>query len=81
MSLKKPCKKEVQDCDPEEGIKLCNEILDLIEELPESAEEFKDSVQTKVLDIHQWIDSRNHVTEAQMSALENMLAGVEKWIH
>lgn len=66
--------------DPEEAIVLCNEILDLLEDMPEAAEEFKDSVEQKVLDMHDWIDKHNHVTDKQMAALENMKGAVEKWI-
>lgn len=70
----------IETFDPEIAIELCNEILDKLDELPEAAEEFSDSIKNKVLDIHEWVDSRNHCTKAQMGALENMLAGVERWI-
>lgn len=70
----------MDDIDPEVAIELCNEIIDKLEELPEAAEDFADSVRDKVLDIHEWIDSRNHCTKSQYGSLENMLAGVERWI-
>jgi hypothetical protein len=73
--------KSINSYDPEEGIQLCDHILDLLDELPEAAEEFADSVKAKVIDIHDWIEAKNHITDSQYHALERMLAGVEKWLH
>jgi len=62
------------------ALELADSILEKITDLPERAEEFGDSVESKVISISETIESRNHVTPAQMNALENMLAGVERWI-
>ena len=64
----------------DEAISLCDEILKKIDELPERAEDFGDSVKTKVEDMQIWIEEHNTVTAAQAKALENMNAGVYKWL-
>lgn len=64
----------------QEGVELCEEILDSIGDLPERAEDFASSVSEKVESIQEWIEENDHVTEAQMDALENMKSGVERWM-
>jgi len=64
---------------PEEALELGQEILDALEDLPDAAEDFASSVQEKVEGIMAWINENQHVTENQSAALENMMAGVEKW--
>lgn len=62
-----------------EALQLCEDILEMLGDLPERAAEFSESVEDKVLSIMKWaeIDS---VTEAQLQALRNMQRGVEKWL-
>jgi len=62
-----------------EAVELCEEIYEMIDDLPERAEEFGDSVKAKTLDIHKTIEDREVVTPMQMQALQNMRAGLEKW--
>jgi hypothetical protein len=62
-------------------VTLCEAIYEMIDELPERAEEFGDSVKNKTLDIQKTIEDRNAATPAQVQALENMKAGLERWIH
>lgn len=64
---------------PDEALELGQEILDALEYLPEAAEDFASSVRDKVEGIMAWIEEKQHVTENQVSALNNMMAGVEKW--
>jgi hypothetical protein len=59
---------------------MINETLELIDELPEEAEEFGESVREKLEDIMGWAEARNHITEGQVAAVENMDAGVRKWL-
>lgn len=60
-------------------LQLCNEILELLPDLPERAEEFADSVEEKVLGIKKWAEI-DCVTEKQVRSLENMKGGVERWL-
>lgn len=64
----------------EDGLDLCNTILELLDDLPEKAEDFAESVRIKVLGIHQCIEDFDNVTLGQSQALENMLEGVKKWL-
>ncbi len=66
--------------DWEDAIDLAGEIQELLDELPERAEEFRDSVEQKVSDISISIVKARHVTEGQFQALRNMEKGVRKWL-
>lgn len=61
------------------AIDICAEIEELIEALPAKAEAFGMSVGEKVRSIRDRIEESQDVTEAQMTALENMHAGCKKW--
>ncbi len=63
----------------EEAIKLATEILELAEDLPVPAEDFAASVTEKTESIMEWIEKHDHVTDAQLEALENMKTGMEAW--
>lgn len=62
------------------AVRLGKEILAKVEDLPERAEDYAESVATKTTGILDWVESNNHVTKAQMDALRNMCSGVEKWL-
>lgn len=64
----------------EEAIEQCDNILELIEELPDRAEDFGDSIRTKVESMREWIVEHDHVTEAQQQSLDNMENGVLRWL-
>lgn len=66
--------------DYEEALGICEQILDLTDDIPEAGQSFADSVREKTEGIQYWIEENEHCTEAQGSALENMLAGVERWL-
>ncbi len=68
-----------QEDEIKETNKLCDEILELIPDLPEKAEEFGASVEEKTLNIKEWIETNNMVTPAQIKALKNMMKGLSKW--
>ncbi len=57
----------------------CQEILDLLDDLPERADDFVQSAGEKVRDIAKWIEKEEHVTEGQCRALDNIQAGAERW--
>lgn len=64
-----------------EGLDLCKSLLEKVDELPERAEEFADSVRDKTENIQQWMEENDHATDAQITALENMESGVDRWLH
>ncbi len=63
-----------------DAILLCDEILDMLDDLPERAQEFSDSIREWVEGINYTILENRRVTENQATALENMKMAVEKWI-
>ena len=66
-----------------EANKICRQILSDIDELPDndSAAQFGESISEKVLGIQSTIERTGGVTEGQITALENMYNGVQKWMH
>lgn len=64
----------------DEAIEQCDNILELIDELPERAEDFGMSVGEKVASIKTWIEQNDHVTDAQKQSLDNMQGAVLRWI-
>ena len=67
--------------DVKEALALVEEIESLVEELPDAGEEFGESVLEKASDIAATIEANDRVTDGQMTALENMLDGVQRWFH
>lgn len=64
-----------------EALELAESIEELAGQLPEEGEEFGMSVTEKAEEIALNIDAYNRVTDAQLSALENMLDGLQRWFH
>ena len=54
-------------------------LLDGLDDLPDRAEDFADSVRTKLWGMMEWAEEARHVTPAMEEALENMEAGVRRW--
>jgi hypothetical protein len=48
-------------------------------ELPERAEVFANGVIERLESIATWIDDHGHITPAQVKAVQNMSAAIEKW--
>jgi len=69
----------VQIGDWEGAVEFGKELLELLRELPEAADDFAVSVEEKALSIMEWVEENKHVTEGQIMALENMMKGVLKW--
>ena len=63
----------------DEAIELCDEILSELDELPDRAGDFADSVREKVESIQAFAEERGYITEAQADALLNMQRGVQRW--
>ena len=63
----------------EDAVEQCKELIAELADLPEQAEDFVDSVETKVLGIQEWIEEHKVVTHKQTEALENMQRGAQKW--
>lgn len=69
------------DDDVETATDLIEQIESIVEDLPEEAEDFGMSVAETASDISKYIDERGTVTKKQLTALENMLDGLQRWIH
>ena len=70
---------DLQIGDHEAALEYCNELLELLEELPDAAADFVDGVSERVTSMLEWIEDNEHVTENQIVALENMRRGADKW--
>jgi hypothetical protein len=62
------------------ALDLGEELLDLCEELPERADDFRASVEEKAHSILDAIEQFDRCSKAQYQALQNMLSGVKKWL-
>lgn len=69
------------DHDVKEALALAEEIESLAGDLPEEGQDFGRSVTEKAADIAANIEAHNRVTDAQFSALQNMLDGLQRWFH
>jgi len=66
--------------DHEEAIEYADEILSDLDNLPERAEEFAESVREKVEGMKDWMEEHQAVTEKMVAALQNIRGGVDKWL-
>jgi hypothetical protein len=57
-----------------------DETLAMLDELPDQAEEFAASVEDKLEGIKAWIEEKEHATDRQVEAVQNMAAGARKWM-
>ena len=62
------------------ALQIGKEILEKITDLPERAEDFAISVEQKTNSIIKWVEDNDHATEKQINSLQNMNAGVDKWL-
>lgn len=67
-------------CDWQQAIKDIDEILETLPDLPERAFDFASGVSDTLESIRAWILENEHVTEPQADAIENIDAGVQKWL-
>lgn len=66
-------------CNWEDFIADCDTLLEELDELPERAEDFADSVREKVSGMRGWVEENEHVTEKMVTALHNMIDGAARW--
>jgi phage shock protein A len=66
--------------DAQRAIRQCESILSDCQEIPERGEDFAEGVIEKVESIQSWIEENRHVTDPQLTALDNMEGAVGKWI-
>lgn len=66
--------------DADDAIGFADDILSMIDELPDRAYDFGESIREKVEGIKQTIEERQCVTHGQWEALDNMKGGVERWL-
>lgn len=62
-------------------LRRCSDALDLLDDLPDAAEEFSDSCREKIESMRSWADENDYVTAPMAKALRNMVKGAERWIH
>lgn len=74
----KSVKKTLEDW--EAALELGDAILDVLDDLPEAAEDFCEGVEKRTRSIMKWVEDKEAVTDKQMTALENMLHGAHKWL-
>lgn len=68
-----------EDCEWEEALELVEQIEAEADDVPERGEDFAASVVEKSKDIGTTIEVNEHVSDAQRTALDNMLAGLQRW--
>jgi hypothetical protein len=66
--------------DYEEAIEYAAEILIDLEDLPERADDFAESVREKVAGMKSWMVEHRRVTEKMIIALQNIRGGVDRWL-
>ncbi len=59
----------------------CGYILDHVDDVPEKGEEFAESLRAKATSMKETITKLGTATDKQISALENMRAGLDRWLH
>ena len=64
-----------------EFVALCDSILDDLDEMPDKAEEFTESVREKVSGMRETASTKNFATAKMIAAAENMRGGVDRWLH
>ena len=73
--------KDERDSRVREALELVESIVGGCEDIPERGSDFAASVSEKAADIGRSIEEHGTVTSNQLAALENMMAGVERWIN
>jgi hypothetical protein len=66
--------------DYEEAIEYAEYILSDLDDLPERADAFADSVREKVTGMKAWMEEHQRVTEKMVTALQNIRGGVDRWL-
>lgn len=69
------------DCDAEEAIGLVDEIRETADMVSDAGQDFAQDVLAKAVSIGETIERSGRASAKQVEALENMLAGLQAWIH
>jgi hypothetical protein len=69
-----------ENCNWEDYIEAMESALSDLVDLPDRAADFAVSVEEKLVDIKCWVEDNGHITDAQARAVDNMIAGIQKWI-
>jgi len=64
----------------EEGLTLCDTILNDISEMPDKAMDFAESIMNKVSSMKESIEKYGNATPKMIAALQNMRHGQLKWM-
>lgn len=67
-------------CEWEDFVADAESLLCDLDDLPSRASGFADSVREKTEGMVAWAQSEEHVTERMREALDNMAAGVARWM-
>lgn len=70
----------VDEGDWEHALEVIEEALASLDDLPERAEDFRESVRDKLESICDWVAEHESITGAQATAVNNMIAGIERWL-
>lgn len=71
--------------DADEALELCQEVLELIEEIDFKKagnpdwDDFSEGVKETAENMQSWIEENDHCTGPQSDALHNMKRGVSRW--
>jgi len=77
-----PLGRKSQDLDWEDAASMASNMLERLEDLASfkpAAQQYVQNLYPKVESIMEWIAENQHVTPKQLTALENMEAGLQKW--
>lgn len=66
-------------CEWEAALDEIDEALADVGNIPPAGADFAASVEEKLQSIREWIETNQHVTEAQETAIGNMADGIRKW--
>lgn len=66
--------------DWQEAIEQIDELMALLDDLPERAEDYSSSVSMGASQMRDWIEANERVTAEQWRAIENWTAGAERWL-
>lgn len=63
-----------------DALELIDEALELVERMPERGQEYAESAAENLNGIADTIERKNEVTPGQLAAIENIKAGLERWV-
>ena len=64
----------------EDFVAACDDTLADIDDLPERAEDYGDSVRETIKGMKEWAEENEHATPKMIAAQERIQEGVSKWL-